>query len=401
MVQPKVYVDGILLNWADKLFFPPSKRARNTPGLSPALLYQALQSGSKTGHVRAQIDRTTRKAPEVMVKVTNKKGAGRGMEAIRNHLDYISRNGELEIEDHNRNVFNGRPELRQAQDFWQVSGRRRIPDQAEDGRGLDALNLMFSMAPGTPAQVVKDAVRDLLAEEFAGREYLFVLHTDRSHPHVHVCLKTEATRDLPRLRHGRKELQRWRESFAEQLRQHGIEANATPRPTRGQTRFPVPLHEHHRNKRQPSLKSRRPSPPPSSPVFQAQRNAWRAMAQALNQSSRPNDVHMARRIVEFWRATPIGASPASTPSRSTETKQYEPHEKRPQHVLAAARLGHSSLLEPHPGHPATRSQIKPVSSLRHVSGSDLVQNRRFTDLLLQPNARDNLEQRQSPSHPKL
>ena len=388
MAYPKVYVDGILLNWADRLFPLVGKRARSAPGLSPALLYHALRSGGKAGLVRAQADRTARKAPEVMVKVTNKKGAGRGMSAIREHIDYISRNAKLEIEDQNRDVVNDRPALQQLKDMWQVSGRRRIPDETEDGRGLDALNLMFSMKPGTPPEVVKDAVRDLLQDEFAGREYLFVLHTDKSHPHVHVCLKTEATRDLPRLRHGRKELQRWREGFAENLRQRGIEANATPRPTRGQPQFPVPLHEYHRNRKapRPQLQPRAVSPK----AFQPQRNAWRAMAHALNHSTRPDDVGLARRIVSFWRNTPIGAvSPPPSPLPSEP--QHGTHERLQRARIAAARLNYPALFEPDPGNPATRREIEPLSRLRHVSIGDLVQDRKKPELLLQPDARGHVE----------
>jgi hypothetical protein len=388
MAYPKVYVDGILLNWADRLFPLVGKRARNSPSLSPALLYSALRSGGKAGQVRAQADRTARKVPEVMVKVTNKKGAGRGMSAIREHIDYISRNAKLEIEDQNRDVVNDRDALRQLKDLWQVSGRRRIPDDAENGRGLDALNLMFSMKPGTPPEVVKDAVRDLLQEEFAGREYLFVLHTDKSHPHVHVCLKTEATRDLPRLRHGRKELQRWREGFAENLRQRGVEANATPRPTRGQPQFPVPLHEYHRDRK---ISRPRPQPLPVNPsVFQPQRNAWRAMAHVLNHSTRPDDVGLARRIVAFWRNTPIGAVPQPSSSLPLEP-QHGIQERLQRARIAAARLNHPALFEPDPGNPATRRAIEPISRLRHVSSGDLVQNRQNSELLLQPNARGHME----------
>lgn len=398
MPQPKFYVDGMLVNWADRLFLPPYKRPRNT-GSSPALLYLALQAGAKARHTRAQIDRTTRKVPEVMVKVTNKKGAGRGMQAIREHLAYISRNGKLEIEDHNHEICSGNPELRRIQDFWQVSGQRRIPDEPENGRGLDALNLMFSMQPGTPALVVKDAVREFLGEEFDGREYLFVLHTDTAHPHVHVCIKTEATRNLRRLRHGRSELQRWREGFAEKLRARGIEANATPRPTRGQTRIPVPLQEHHRNKRQHS-QTKRPVPV-TAQAFPVQRNAWRAMASALNQSNRPDDIRLARRIVEFWRSTPVGsATQATLPQPHTEITKHGYPDRLKRARLTAARLGYPALSESNPGHPATRKPVKTISSMRHVSGRNLVQNRENPELLLQPDARDHLE-RQGTSHPKL
>jgi hypothetical protein len=398
MAHPKIYVDGILQNWADRLFPLAVKRPRHTPGLSPALLYYALQSGGKSsaGRVRAQIDRTARKIPEVMVKVTNKKGAGRGMAAIREHLDYITRNGKIEIEDQNQDIYDDRQAVRQLKESWQVSGHRRIPEDAAKGRGLDVVNLMFSMQAGTPPQLVKDAVRELLAEEFKGREYLFVLHTDKAHPHVHVCIKTEATKDLPRLRHGRKELQFWREGFAQALRDRGIEANATPRPTRGQTKLPVPLHEYHRNRRNPQPSRQKPqrsteaSPATDPNVFKPQRDAWRAMAQALNQSTQPKDVGLARRIVSFWRDTPVGRTlPLS--SSPPEDNQHGTPKNRRQPIITAARFIRAALSESNAGSPAIRGQIEPLSGLRHVSCSHLVQNPKDDHLLLQPNARPDLE----------
>lgn len=392
MAQPKVYVDGILVNWADRLFFPQPKRSKSTPGISPVLLYLALQT-ARAGRVRAMIDRTARKFPEVVVKVTNKKGAGRSMKAIRRHLEYISRNGNIEIEDQNQDIYCNKGDLRLIKTTWQVSGRRRIPDEAEEGRGLHAVNLMFSMKAGTPPEAVKDAVRDLLAEEFRGREYLFVLHTDKAHPHVHVCLKTEATRELPRLRHSKKELQHWRERFAEKLRDRGIDANATPKRTRGQTRSPVPLYAHHRDLRNP------PSPALPVPVdprsFKAQRNAWRAIAQALNQSARPDDVSLAKRIVQFWRSTPAGAVAAPstnlTQAPSVEKTHGTPAPERLKLArLTVARFGHPALLEPDLRHPGHREKIEPISRMREVPRSALVPNYESRDLLLPSNARDHL-----------
>lgn len=392
MAQPKVFVDGILVNWADRLFFPQPKRSKSPPGISPALLYLALQT-ARAGRVRAMIDRTVRKSPEVMVKVTNKRGAGRSMTAIRQHLEYISRNANIEIEDQNQEIYLGQGALKLIKTTWQVSGRRRIPDEAEEGRGLHAVNLMFSMKAGTPPEAVKDAVRDLLAEEFHGREYLFVLHTDKPHPHVHVCLKTEATRELPRLRHSKKELQHWRERFAEKLRDRGIDANATPQRTRGQLRSPVPLYEHHRDKR--SHQAPTPPSPVDSRAFKAQRIAWRAIAQALNQSGRPDDVDLAKRIVQFWRSTPAGTAvvPSPNPSQShaVEKTHGTPAPERFKLArLAVARLGYPALLEPDPGHPGPRRKIEPISRMREVPLSSLVPNHESRDLLLPSDARDHL-----------
>jgi hypothetical protein len=59
-----------------------------------------------------------------------------------------------------------------------------------------------------------------------------VLHTDQAHPHVHLVVSAyniEGTR----LNIRKADLRRWREQFARHLRQHGIEANATPAQIRG------------------------------------------------------------------------------------------------------------------------------------------------------------------------
>jgi len=48
------------------------------------------------------------------------------------------------------------------------------------------------------------------------------------HPHVHLTVKT-AGFDGTRLNPRKPDLQRWREGFAEALREHGIEATTTSR----------------------------------------------------------------------------------------------------------------------------------------------------------------------------
>ncbi len=65
------------------------------------------------------------------------------------------------------------------------------------------------------------------------------LHVDRDHPHVHI---TVARRDFDgrRFHPDRDDLFRWRQRFAEKLRERGIEANATPIRARGID----PAHEH-------------------------------------------------------------------------------------------------------------------------------------------------------------
>lgn len=80
------------------------------------------------------------------------------------------------------------------------------------------------------------AVREFASEEFGRKHrYAMVLHTDEPHPHVHVVVKAVSEAGV-RLNIRRETLQHWRREFARQLRARGVEANATERRVRGQSR---------------------------------------------------------------------------------------------------------------------------------------------------------------------
>ncbi|MFN7197680.1 MAG: conjugal transfer protein TraS, partial [Hylemonella sp.] len=79
-------VDGVLVQWGERLFYPGNRmvKALPQPRLTTLLRRQAAV-------IRRRIEATvTRRAPQVMVKVT---GGGRGMGAIAAHFRYISKNG--------------------------------------------------------------------------------------------------------------------------------------------------------------------------------------------------------------------------------------------------------------------------------------------------------------------
>jgi hypothetical protein len=89
------------------------------------------------------------------------------------------------------------------------------------------------MPSGTSPQRLLAASRDFAREEFALKHrYAMVLHTDQAHPHVHLVVSAY-NREATRLNIRKADLRRWREQFARQLRQHGVEANATPAQIRG------------------------------------------------------------------------------------------------------------------------------------------------------------------------
>jgi len=190
----------------------------------------------------AQIHRTVSRAPEVVVKVTGGGGSttGRGVNA---HFGYIGRRGELEIETDDGQRLTGRGVGRHLVDDWDLDleeDRKRLDLFATNRRKPPKLvhRLIFSMPAGTPPQKVLAAVRDFAREEFGLKHrYAMVLHTDEPHPHVHVVVKALGE-DGVRLNIRKATLRHWRQEFARQLRAHGVDANATERVIRGQSRTP-------------------------------------------------------------------------------------------------------------------------------------------------------------------
>ena len=184
----------------------------------------------------AQISRTVRRVPEVVVKVLGKDS--NNLSSISRHVGYIGRYGDLELETDDGDRLGGRGVGRQLLDDWDLDledKRRRSDLSATMGRNPAKLvhKLMFSMPPGTPPKAVLAATRNFLREEFwLKHRYAFVLHTDEPHPHVHAVVKAVSEQGV-RLNIRKATLRQWRQEFARHLREQGIEANATERAVRG------------------------------------------------------------------------------------------------------------------------------------------------------------------------
>lgn len=166
------------------------------------------------------------KNPEVMVKIPKRTGNSSGMKGVKNHLDYISRNGSLELENQDGHKISGTKEIKETLNDWRKFG---IPENSEK---REALNLVLSMPPGTDPKAVKDAAREFAKEQFKGHQYVFVLHTDEPHPHVHLAVSMRD--ELGKRMNPRKnDLFHWRVRFAEKMREQGVDCAATKRQHRG------------------------------------------------------------------------------------------------------------------------------------------------------------------------
>lgn len=184
----------------------------------------------------AQIARTVRRAPEVMVKVS---GGGNTTGAVTAHFRYISRRGELEIETDDGERLWGQEAAAKFVDDWDLDIDEILDRGQWESRGGRVPkpklvhNIVLSMPFGTPPAKLLKASRAFVREEFAlQHRYAMVLHTDQNHPHVHLVVSAHK-REGGRLNISKADLRRWRGQFARQLRRQGVEANATPAQLRG------------------------------------------------------------------------------------------------------------------------------------------------------------------------
>lgn len=184
----------------------------------------------------AQIARTVRGVPEVMVKVS---GGGKSTGAVAAHFQYISRRGELEIETDEGERLHGREAAAKLVEDWDLDIDAALDRWKYAERGGRVAqpklvhNIVLSMPAGTSPTRLLAASREFAREEF-GLQHRFglVLHTDQDHPHVHLVVGAHKL-DGGRLNIRKANLRRWREQFARQLRAQGLAANATPTQIRG------------------------------------------------------------------------------------------------------------------------------------------------------------------------
>jgi len=185
-----------------------------------------------------QIARTVGRTPEVMVKVLPRGANDLG--AVRRHLDYIGRKGDVDLETDDGQTVRGDDVGTGLLEDWDLEpevhrSRADLVSRPRQQEPRLVHKLMFSMPAGTSPDKVLRAVQNFCREEFALEyRYAMALHTDEPHPHVHVVMKAVSERGV-RLHIRKETLRRWRAGFARHLRALGVPANATQRYVRGET----------------------------------------------------------------------------------------------------------------------------------------------------------------------
>lgn len=187
-----------------------------------------------------------RGARETVVKFDKAKQGIKTAQHLHAAADYVSRNGEVNLEDENGTVLS-KDELDRTVDEWvkdqdiPATDEELIKSKKGTKRPADARRFIVSCPKGSDPDAVLKAARELGEEFFKanGFSYVFAIHVkddehpnEPDHPHVHFIIKA-ISKDGKRLNIRKADIQLMRERFAVLARKYGIDLNATNRTVRG------------------------------------------------------------------------------------------------------------------------------------------------------------------------
>lgn len=167
---------------------------------------------------------------QAIVKVTSFRA---GISEVSQVLNYISREGSLEMHRSNGQLITGKEDQKQMLKSWEI-------DFSNRKNARDVMHMVVSTPIGTNRENAAEAGRVFARNTFGCNwDYVVVAHDDEEHPHSHIVVKMRGI-DGERLRTEKADLRQWRYQFAEACVEQGIAVSASPRYVRGRIRRSTP-----------------------------------------------------------------------------------------------------------------------------------------------------------------
>ena len=166
------------------------------------------------------------RSKEVVIKITSN---SRHFQSICAHIDYVSRQGTLQMITSDLEFYQGKDENTELKQTFKHYGAT-TPNKNEEQKELrQTYNMIFSMKEHstTPPQKLKQAVFTTLKENYPENFFSLVFHNDTDNPHCHICLKISKA-DGTKIDIRKNDLAHLRREFAKNLNALGIEASSGP-----------------------------------------------------------------------------------------------------------------------------------------------------------------------------
>lgn len=217
---------GRVFDDIDEWFNGNRKTTSKSAGSGGGITIPSVRKSAPTGQATKNIingvksaQKSAKKLPQVVVKIS---GSSKGADKAAAHLKYTGRKGQVELEDEQGNKYLGE-EQKDLIKSWEAAG---FHDKEETGTKREAFHFVFSMPAGTDPKGLKDAVKNLVQEEFAGHKYFMAQHLDTDKPHCHVLVCATDDRGA-RLNPRKQDLHNYRVAFVNKLAEQGIEATTS------------------------------------------------------------------------------------------------------------------------------------------------------------------------------
>jgi type IV secretory pathway VirD2 relaxase len=348
------------------------------------------RKANTTGRLKARASRVARGCPEVMVKIT---GFCQGPSHLKHHLDYVSRNGKLQLETDRGETIEGREAIRTFFKDW----AQDLDDVPRRKNQRDVMRMVLSMPEGTLETAVLGAARQFARKNFAGNhEYVLALHTDELHPHVHLTVKMRGF-DGRRLNPRKADLYDWRESFAQEMRDQGVDAEATPRPLRGIVRKPSRSVIRHIERGDKTHDRRVPRVLAAKVADVVHELDAEARGIAPRDKSWEHAIQRTQRQTRAaWLAAAAALDATQKPLQTRPNQPPDYDQADPSRVRAAQRA--AGLYQSHLEGSGLKAPAAAIARLRNVSRVDLVHDKRPAQVLLLAHASDRVGPDRSADH---
>ncbi len=171
---------------------------------------------------------SSKKNTEVVVRIT---GTNSSSDGLKNHLHYISRNGEREIQSSDGEIFENYQQIKDAASSFGVNEEILSEAQlAALGKKpkREVVHIIMSMqGKDAGLEKIRQAAHETIKENFPGQYFVSATHDDTDNNHVHICMRARDEIRNKAINIDKDKLEKMRKDFARHLNERGIEATAT------------------------------------------------------------------------------------------------------------------------------------------------------------------------------